>query len=125
MSDLNQFANKRVKATVINGYCVEDLDLLKTRLEEKYSEVAIDQGSYFLIAGQKITKPWLQRERIGIFRLQGQTYCIENLQGSVEGVSLPKRSFYPITNLQVIDDKTLLLTLDKEKDYKIEYRVSE
>ncbi len=123
MNDLDKFANKRVKATAINGYCVEDIELLKTRLEEKYSEPAVDQGSYFLIAGNKFAKPWLQRERIGIFRLHGQFYCIENLQGSVEGVKLPKRSFFPITNLKVIDDKTMVLYLDESKDWKIEYKV--
>lgn len=122
---LKDFNGLLVKATAINIYCVEDLDLIIEKLKQKYGEDPVDKGSYFLVAGQRIPKPWLQRERTGVFRLRGDFYCIENIEGSVDVNTLPKRSFYPTANLEVIDDKTLLLTLDKEKDYKIEYRVSE
>lgn len=123
--NLKDFNGLMVKATAINIYCVEDLDLIIEKLKQKHGEDPVDKGTYFLVAGQRIPKPWLQRERIGIFRLRGEFYCIENIEGSVDVNSLPKRSFYPVTNLQVIDDKTLLLILNKEKDYKIEYRVTE
>ena len=122
---LKDFNGLMVKAIAINIYCVEDLDLIVEKLKQKYGEDPVDKGTYFLVAGQRIPKPWLRRERTGIFRLRGQFYCIEDMEGGVDTNALPKCSFYPITNLQVIDDKTLLLTLDEKKDYKIEYRVIE
>ncbi len=123
---LQDFVGKRVKAIVTGGYCVEDMDIVKAKLGEKYGNPVLEEGGSLVCAnGRRVSKPWLHRERIGIFHLSKNGFYIENISGSVENYPLPKHSNFPTTNLQVIDDKTLLLTLDKEKDYKIEYRVIE
>lgn len=121
MLTFKNFDGKKVKAIAIGGFCAEDNELLKKTLARKYSKTPEEEEKGFKVAGKFIQKPWLQRERIGIFRLYGNNYFIENISGSIPDAKLPRRSFYPTTHLKIVDDKTLELTVSKNQ--KIIYTI--
>ena len=114
--ELLNFHGKKIKAVVVGGFCAEDMELVERLITKKHGEKPKDDGEYFTLTNTRIKKPWLHRERIGVFNLRGANYYIENISGSAEGYKLPRHSLYPTTNLKVIDKETLELTIsDKQK----------
>lgn len=115
MLTLKDFDGKKVKAITTGGYCAEDNDKLKAVLARKYAEEPVEEKTFFRVAGQVIVKPWLQRERIGIFKTNGKFFYIENHSGSMPEVQLPKRALHPTTNLTILNETTLELTVSSKQ----------
>ena len=121
-SVLENFNGKKVKITAINIKCVEDIEEIKQHLIDKYGEVQ-DNGDAFLANGKKYTKPWLPRERTGVFRIYGDQYYIESELNSAKGRMVPRRSFYSLNGLTIKNESTLVLILNSELDYRVEYQI--
>lgn len=117
---INRFNNSRVKATVINLKCVEDIDDIRIHLQTKYGEVTEDDQCFFA-NGKRYMKPWLPKERIGVFRVRENQYYIEAESSSAKGRLTPRRSFFSLDKVQYKDENTLVVTIDSVNDGVIEY----
>lgn len=119
---LKDFNGKSIKATAFNIKCVEDIDDIRTHLENKYGADNIQENEQmFIVKGKPYLKPWLPRERTGIFKVVGDQYCIEANSCSAVGRMNPRRSFYPLTALNIKDKNTLIAVIDANQNHFIEY----
>lgn len=122
---LQDFIGKRMTITCFNIKCVEDIDDIRQHLITQYGGEITETDNEFIVNGRQYTKPWLPRVREGIFQIYGNQYYIEIESSSTVGRMKPRRSFYPLSKLQIIDEHTLVTIIDAEKDHRIEYRVTE
>ena len=119
---LNKFNGSKVKVTAINIKCVEDIEDIKQQLINKYGAVE-DIGDAFLADGKKYIKPWLPRERIGVFKVYGEQYYIEIESSSAQGRITPRRSFYPLTALSVTGESSISATINSKLGHMINYQL--
>ncbi|MCE6003362.1 hypothetical protein KSB07_03175 [Acinetobacter junii] len=116
------FSGQKIKATAINIKCAEDIGDIREHLVSKYGQENIHENSdAFIVNGKVYTKPWLPRERAGVFKVRGEQYYIEAESSSADGRMSPRKSFYPISVLSLKDENTLVAILDIAQDFKIEY----
>lgn len=130
MTTLNQllkkFNGQSIKATAVNIKCAEDIDDIRQHLFNKFGQENVTEtDQHFLTGDRRYPKPWLPRERVGVFNLLGQNYFIESTQSSAEGRLKPRRSMFPISALSVKDENTLIGTVDAKQNFYIEYHLSE
>lgn len=123
---LNMFDGQKIKAIAINIKCVEDIDDIRIHLKNKYGEENIQENERaFIVKGKPYLKPWLPRERLGVFGVSGSQYYIEAESRSAVGRIAPRRSFYPLTVLSMKDEKTLISTIDAAQNHIIEYSLQD
>lgn len=123
---LSMFDGKQIKAKAIHIKCVEDIDAIRSYLESKCGINNIQENEQMFIAnGEVYHKPWLPRERIGTFSVKGNQYCITTESSSATGRLNPRRSLFPLAALNLKDERTLIATINAEKNYFIEYNLQD
>lgn len=118
---LAKFDGQNIKATVFNMNCLEDIDDIRNHLTAKYGAAFTETNQAFIVEGKAHIKPWLPRERLGVFAISGEQYFITTDTAQYTGRLKPRRTFFPVRTLSVKDDRTLMATIDAAKNYFIEY----
>ena len=123
-SELQMFNGKKIRAVVSgNMKAVEDIDDIRTHLQTKYGADNIKENpNSFIVKGKKYLKPWVPRERTGIFHVKGSMYYIETLERSTEdGRMKPRYSLYPIDKLTMVDPNTIHCMVKEDNNEYIRY----
>ena len=118
------FVGKTIWATCEGLKCVEDIDDIRNYLLKKYGADNVTEfDTTFKVKDRVIPKPWVPRDRVAVFGLTGDVYYLTIQESSAVGKFNPRRSFYPISKLEVIDDKTLLVVVNASLGQFIRYTV--
>lgn len=119
------FNGKRISATAFNIKCSDDIDSIRDYLINKYGAENITENDLFFIVkdGKKHAKPWIPRNRTGIFKASKHHFSIETESSSAVGRLNPRRSIFPLSCLSFKDKDTLICMIDKKNNYYVEYKI--
>lgn len=109
------FNNKKVIANAKNMMCTDSIDLMRNILIKKYGPIQEETGKVFKVADKYFPKPRIDRNRIGTFIVEDNTYYILTEDN--------KKSYGKLNRLVLKDENTLSYIVDELKNYRIDYNL--